>query len=94
MTRSARKTASLTVLVLGGACLLGGALSSRVEAEADKSSAQVRTFGRILALVEDNSIGKASSEDLVEDAIQGMLHTLDPHSNYLNREAFTEMRDE
>jgi carboxyl-terminal processing protease len=23
-----------------------------------------------------------------------MLHTLDPHSNYLNREAFSEMRDE
>ena len=54
----------------------------------------MRTFGRILALVEDNAIGKATSEDLVEDAIQGMLHTLDPHSNYLNREAFGEMRDE
>ena len=73
---------------------MGGLLSRGVEAEADKSSAQVRTFGRILALVEDNSISKATSEDLVEDAIQGMLHTLDPHSNYLNREAFMEMRDE
>jgi len=49
---------------------------------------------RILALVEDNSISKATPETLVEDAIQGMLHTLDPHSNYLNRESFTEMRDE
>jgi len=36
----------------------------------------------------------AAGEDLVEDAIQGMLHTLDPHSNYLNRDAFAEMRDE
>ncbi len=94
MSRPARGTAGVTVLFLGGACLLGGVLSGGVEAEVDKSSAQVRTFGRILALVEDNSIGKASSEDLVEDAIQGMLHTLDPHSNYLNREAFSEMRDE
>jgi carboxyl-terminal processing protease len=94
MSRTARGTAGLTVLFLGGACLLGGLFSRGVEAEADKSSAQVRTFGRILALVEDNSISKATSEDLVEDAIQGMLHTLDPHSNYLNREAFMEMRDE
>ncbi len=94
MSRSARGTAGLTVLFLGGSCLLGGLLATGVEAEGDKSSSQVRTFGRILALVEDNSIGKASSEDLVEDAIQGMLHTLDPHSNYLNREAFMEMRDE
>jgi carboxyl-terminal processing protease len=73
---------------------MGGLLSNGVEADADKSSSQVRTFGRILALVEDNSITKATSETLVEDAIQGMLHTLDPHSNYLNRESFMEMRDE
>ena len=94
MSRSARRSAGLTVLILGGACLVGGLLSRGVEADADKSGNQVRTFGRILALVEDNSISKATSEDLVEDAIQGMLHTLDPHSNYLNREAFMEMRDE
>jgi carboxyl-terminal processing protease len=94
MSRSTRGTAGVSILVLGGACILGGLLSSGVEAEGDKMSAQVRTFGRILALVEDNSIGKATSEDLVEDAIQGMLHTLDPHSNYLNRDAFAEMRDE
>jgi carboxyl-terminal processing protease len=94
MSRAARGTAGFTVLVLGGACLLGGLFAGRVEAEADKSSVQVRTFGRILALLEDNAIGKATTDDLVEDAIQGMLHTLDPHSNYLNREAFNEMRDE
>jgi carboxyl-terminal processing protease len=84
----------LTVLFLGGGCLLGGLVSNRAEADADKTSSQVRTFGHILALVEDNSVGKAKPEDLVEDAIQGMLHTLDPHSNYLNREAYSEMRDE
>ena len=94
MSRSARRSAGLTVVVLGGACLLGGLFANGVGAEGDKSSAQVRSFTRILALVEDYSIGKTTSEDLVEDAIQGMLHTLDPHSNYLNREAFAEMRDE
>ena len=94
MSRSQRGTAGVSVLVLGAACILGGLLSKGVEAEGDKISSQVRTFGRILALVEDNSIGKATSEELVEDAIQGMLHTLDPHSNYLNRDAFAEMRDE
>lgn len=94
MSRSRRGTVGLTVFFLGGGCLLGGLLSSRVEADADKSPAQVRTFGHILALVEDNSVTKAKSDDLVEDAIQGMLHTLDPHSNYLNREAYSEMRDE
>ena len=94
MSRSTRGAAGLTFLFLGGGCLLGGLASNRVEADGEKSSAQVRTFGHILAMVEDNSVGKAKPEDLVEDAIQGMLHTLDPHSNYLNREAYSEMRDE
>ena len=94
MSRSARGTLVLTVLFLGGGCLLGGMLASHAEAEADKTVASVRTFGRILALVEDNSISKIESKDMVENAIQGMLHTLDPHSNYLNRESYSEMKDE
>ncbi len=94
MSRTGKRTAGFTIFLLGGSCLLGGFMTRGVEAEAERSNNQVRTFGRILALVEDNAIGKSTSEDLVEDAIQGMLHTLDPHSNYLNREAFNEMRDE
>ncbi|HJQ98101.1 MAG TPA: S41 family peptidase [Candidatus Polarisedimenticolaceae bacterium] len=94
MSRSARGTVVLTVLFLGGGCLIGGLLASHAEVEADKTATQVRTFGRILALVEDNSVGKIESKDMVENAIQGMLHTLDPHSNYLNKEAYSEMKDE
>ena len=94
MSRSARGTLVLTILFLGGGCLIGGMLASHAEVDADKTVTQVRTFGRILALVEDNSVSKVESKDMVENAIQGMLHTLDPHSNYLNREAYSEMKDE
>ena len=94
MNRSARGTVVLTILFLGGGCLIGGMLASHAQVDADKTVTQVRTFGRILALVEDNSISKVESKDMVENAIQGMLHTLDPHSNYLNREAYSEMKDE
>jgi carboxyl-terminal processing protease len=94
MSRSARRSIGLTILILGGSCLLGGLASSRADSETDKSSAQIRTFGRMLALVEDNAVTAAKSSELVEDAIQGMLHTLDPHSNYLNKDAYGEMRDE
>src|SRR5215831_1655639 len=94
MSRSSRRSLGLAVLVLGGGCLLGGLAASRADTDTEKSSTQVRTFSRILALVEDNSVGTVKSDDLAEASIQGMLHTLDPHSNYLNREAFNEMRDE
>lgn len=94
MTFSARRFLIVTVglLLFGG--LLGGLFGDRVRADSRRAEDQLWTFGRVLALVEDQYVGPLDSEDLVEDAIEGMLTTLDPHSNYLNRESFSEMRDE
>jgi carboxyl-terminal processing protease len=82
------------VAVLVSATLVGGWLGDVARAEADRSSESLREFGQILALVEDNYVGEVESKDLVEGAIQGMLRTLDPHSNYLDRSSYGEMRDE
>lgn len=81
----------LVILVAGG--LLGGILGSRVRADQTPMD-DLWTFGRILALVEDEFVGEADSKKLVENAIDGMLHGLDPHSNYLSEDSFAEMRDE
>ncbi len=89
-----RRHVIVAVFFLAGGCLAGGLLGGRAQADADRGSASLRNFGRVLALVEDNYVGKVDSEELVESAIQGMLRTLDPHSNYLDKAAFTEMRDE
>jgi len=82
------------MLVLGGGCLLGGLLGSRVRADVERPDSRLRGFARVLALVEDNYVGKVDSHARVESAIQGMLRTLDPHSNYLDRDSYTEMKDE
>ncbi len=95
MSRSSRPTLVASVIVLVGATLLGGLLGGRTRAEAENGSElRLRDFGRILALVEDNYVGKVDSEEIVEDALQGMLRTLDPHSNFLDRDTYTEMKDE
>ncbi len=83
---------TFTFLVVGAA--LGGILGARALADPQRADDQLWRFGRIVSLIEDQYVGKLDSKHLVEDAIQGMLHTLDPHSNYLNRDAFSEMRDE
>jgi carboxyl-terminal processing protease len=67
---------------------------SRADAEGDRSATQLQTFARVLALVEDNYVGKVDDDALIENSIQGMLRTLDPHSNYLDRDSYTEMKDE
>jgi carboxyl-terminal processing protease len=84
--------AAITVLLFGG--ILGGIFGDRVQADSRRAEDQVWTFGRVLALVEDQYVGPVDSEELVENAILGMLATLDPHSNFLNAESFAEMRDE
>lgn len=94
MTHPARRFSILAMVVLALGALLGGTLSGRVQAEQPRPEDQLWTFGRVLALIEDQYVGAEPSKEVVESAIDGLLETLDPHSNYLNPESFTEMRDE
>lgn len=94
MTRPYRRPFVLAFVVLAACCVAGGLIAGRAGASSDKTDALLQSFGRAMALVEDNYVGKRNSQDLVEDAVQGMLRTLDPHSNYLDKTAFGEMKDE
>jgi carboxyl-terminal processing protease len=89
-----RRATVLALLVIGGGCLLGGMAGSRADADGDRSATQLQTFARVLALVEDNYVGKVDDDAMIENSIQGMLRTLDPHSNYLDRDSYGEMKDE
>ncbi|MGD8374687.1 MAG: S41 family peptidase [Acidobacteriota bacterium] len=60
----------------------------------DASDAYLRTFTQILEIVERQYVDEVPSEDLVTGAIRGMLTTLDPHSNFLDRRSYQEMREE
>ena len=92
MSQPARRLSLVAVVPLLAGCLLGGLLGDRVRADAQHDG--LWTFGRVLAIVEDEYIGEIDSKELVEGAIEGLLNALDPHSNYLDAESFSEMRDE
>ena len=51
-------------------------------------------FGDVLERVRLDYVDPVSDRDLIENAIDGMLTGLDPHSSYLNAEAFREMQAE
>lgn len=82
------------IAVLAAATVVGGWFGGAARADSDRSSESLREFGQILALVEDNYVGEVDTKEMVEGAIQGMLRTLDPHSNYLDRSSYSEMKDE
>jgi carboxyl-terminal processing protease len=66
-----------------------GAASSGNSAETYK---QLNLFGEVFERVRAEYVDDVSDDTLVESAINGMLTSLDPHSNYLNTKNFNDMK--
>ena len=106
-SRSLRKTSrhrqargySSTALVgagLGGALVMG-VLSNAVMARASISAdtfRQLDLFGEVFEQVHENYVSDPEDGDLIKGAIDGMLSTLDPHSNYLSAEDYQTMQEQ
>lgn len=54
---------------------------------------QLQLFPDVLARVRADYVVDVEDELLIEDAINGMLQSLDPHSSYMNAEAFRDMQN-
>ena len=68
---------------------VGAASSSSNNAETYK---QLNLFGDVFEMVRGDYVDDVTDETLVEGAINGMLTSLDPHSNYLNAKNFNDMK--
>jgi carboxyl-terminal processing protease len=53
---------------------------------------ELKLFGDVFELVRSDYVDSVGDETLVEGAINGMLTSLDPHSNYLNAKNFNDMK--
>src|SRR5258705_4447584 len=53
---------------------------------------QLNLFGEVFERVRAEYVEDVSDNSLVESAINGMLTSLDPHSNYLNTKNFNDMK--
>src|SRR5271163_2150343 len=53
---------------------------------------QLNLFGEVFERVRAEYVDEVSDDTLVESAINGMLTSLDPHSNYLNSKNFNDMK--
>ncbi|MFM8939919.1 MAG: S41 family peptidase [Phenylobacterium sp.] len=51
-------------------------------------------FGDVVQAVEENYVSEVQPRKLIESALDGMLTSLDPHSDYLTPEALNDMRDQ
>ena len=54
--------------------------------------AQLKKFSEVYARIKKDYVEEVDDKKLITDAISGMLTGLDPHSAYLDEDAFTELR--
>lgn len=86
---------SVTVTVLAALLFLTQPVSSAFAAEPEAKEDTYRLmqlFGNVFERVRGDYVERPSEKALVEAAINGMLSSLDPHSSYMNPEAFREMQ--
>ena len=84
------------IAAAAGAVLLFTPPQAEVRAAASSNNAetykQLNLFGDVFELVRSDYVEDVTDETLVEGAINGMLTSLDPHSNYLNSKNFNDMK--
>ncbi len=54
---------------------------------------EIRVFTEIFSKIKSDYVENISDEVLLENAIHGMLQGLDPHSTYLDKEAYKELQE-
>src|ERR1700720_3949628 len=98
VTHSSRRGIILLTAVLVISALLGGWFGPTVRATAAGSSDMqdsVKSFTRVLAVVERNYADPVDVDKAIYDgAIPGMLHVLDPHSNFFDPQQYALFREE
>ncbi|MFT5895429.1 MAG: carboxyl-terminal processing protease [bacterium] len=88
-----KRSVSLILLgaVVGGSLTLGQHVMGARSAN-ELPLEQMRTFTDVFTRIKNDYVEEVSDDELLEYAIRGMLHGLDPHSAYLNTEEFNELR--
>lgn len=100
VSRTRRALFSATIFL--AACGIAGSFYGGVSAQSASDESQVRdamkSFTNVYAVVEANYADKLDSDKvdkvIYDGAIPGMLHVLDPHSNFYDPKAYAQMRED
>ncbi len=86
------------LLSIGLAALLALAMphlpQPPAQAAGDADYQRMRVFTEVLTEIENKYVEKKSQEELITEALKGMVSSLDPHSSYLSPEEFRDLQIE
>ncbi len=93
MQKNFRRTFLIASLTLGLSTLLGGFAGPKLFAISGASNPALKEYADLLATTRAWYADDVKSEDLVYSSIQGMLDTLDPHTNFLAPDEYGLMQE-
>ena len=82
----------LTVGIAGSVLAGSHAAPALAVAQDAETFRQLELFGDIFERVRSFYVDETEDKRLIEDAINGMLASLDPHSSYMNEESYRDMQ--
>ena len=102
MNSRTRRALFSAAIFLAACGVTGSIIGGRVAAQSatDESTLRdsMKNFTDVYALVEQNYADKLNTDQvdkaIYDGAIPGMLHVLDPHSNFYDPKAFAQMRED
>jgi len=93
---SFKRTAALLALVviLAFASVVGMALFQKARAVSDETYEYMAIFNQVLTIVQKDYVKEVEAKDLIYGAIKGMLATLDPHTVFIPKEDYQQVRED
>jgi carboxyl-terminal processing protease len=99
------KISKLTVITLCSISMLSAGASFKpviadekagksVTSDQSETYKQLNLFGDVFERVRSEYVEEVGDKELIENALNGMLSSLDPHSSYLSEDDFTDMKVE
>ena len=79
------------IIAIAGALFLPGAYRN-LAADRDATYKGLKIFSDVIDIVEKNYVDEVDEQKMIENAIQGMVNSLDPHSSLLTPDAFKELQ--
>jgi carboxyl-terminal processing protease len=97
-TRRALFSATIFLAVCGFAGSLFGGVSAQSATDESNLRDSMKSFTSVYGIVEQNYADKLDGDKadkaIYDGAIPGMLHVLDPHSNFYDPKAYAQMRED
>lgn len=79
-------------IILSASLMLAATLSFGNESNSQQKERESKLFSQVLDKVRASYVDVPSDNQLREDSIEGLLDNLDPHSTYLNKEEYKQLK--